>query len=90
MGLICTLLIGTTLAWFAQLVEKHSPLFEDFEGFIKEFEASFEDIDCMRTTLNKSRRLRQGNRLAFAYVAVFRLLAFDIPWDDAALIDQLL
>ena len=33
-GLVGTLLTGTALAWFAPLLGKHSPLLEDFEGFI--------------------------------------------------------
>ena len=42
----------------------------------------------MRTTVNKFRRLRQGDRLASAYAADFRLLACDIPWDKAVLMNQ--
>ena len=33
-GLVGTLLTGTTLAWFAPLLEKHSPLLEYFDEFI--------------------------------------------------------
>ena len=33
-GLISTLLTGTALAWFAQLLEKKSSLLEDFDTFI--------------------------------------------------------
>ena len=42
----------------------------------------------MRTTINKIRRLRQGDCLASTYVADFRLLACDIPWDEEVLMDQ--
>ena len=87
-GLVGTLLTGTALAWFAPLLEKQSPLLEDFDGFIKEFQACFGDTDSVRTAINKIRRLRQGDRPASAYAADFRLLACDIPWDEAALIDQ--
>ena len=34
-GLVGRLLSGTTLAWFATLLEKKSPLLEDFEAFFK-------------------------------------------------------
>ena len=34
------------------------------------------------------RKLRQGDRTTSVYVADFRLLACDIPWDEAALMDQ--
>ena len=57
-GLIGTLLSGTTLAWFAPLLERKSPLLEDFEAFVKEFQASFGDTDSTRTAINKIRRLR--------------------------------
>ena len=52
-GLVGTLLTGTTLAWFAPLLEKKSPLLQDFEGFIKEFQETFGDIDRVRIAINK-------------------------------------
>ena len=58
-GLVGTLLCGTTLAWFAPLLEKKSPLLEDFEAFVKEFQASFGDTERTRTAINKIRRLQQ-------------------------------
>ena len=88
MGLIGTLLSGTALAWFAPLLEKKSPLLNNFDEFIKEFQANFGDTDSVRTVINKLRRLRQGDRPASAYAADFRLLASDIPWDEEALMDQ--
>ena len=86
--LVGTLLSGTTLAWFAPLLEKKSPLLEDFKAFVKDFQASFGDTDSTRTAINKIRRLRQGDRPVSAYAADFRLLACDIPWDEATLMDQ--
>ena len=38
--------------------------------------------------INTIRRLRQGDRPALAYAGDFYLLACDIPWDEAALMDQ--
>jgi hypothetical protein len=87
-GLVGTLLSGTALAWFAPLLEKNSPLLNNFEEFISEFKACFGDTDSIRTAINKVRRLRQGERPASAYAADFRLLAADIPWDDQALMEQ--
>jgi hypothetical protein len=69
------LLSGIALAWFARFFEKQTPLLQDFEGFIKEFQASFGDTDSARTTINKIWRLRQGECLASTYGADFRLLA---------------
>ena len=87
-GLVGTLLTGTTLAWFAPLLEKKCPILDNFDEFVKEFQACFGDTDSMRTTINKIRRIRQGDRPASAYAADFRLLACDIPWDEEALMDQ--
>jgi hypothetical protein len=89
MRLVGTLSSGTALAWFAPLLERNSPLLKDFEGFIKEFnQTSFGDTNSARTTINKIRRLRQGDRPASTYAADFRLLACDIPWDAEVLMDQ--
>ena len=63
-GLVGTLLTGTTLAWFAPLLEKNSPLLNKFEDFINEFKACFGDTDSVRTTINKIRRLRLCDRPA--------------------------
>ena len=52
-GLVGTLLCGTMLAWFTPLLEKKSPLLEDFGAFVKEFQASFGDTDNTRTAINK-------------------------------------
>jgi hypothetical protein len=82
-----TLLIGTTLAWFAPLLEKKSQVLENFDTFIAKFQANFSDTDSVRTAINKIRRLRQGDQPAAVYVPDFRLLACDIPWDEAALMD---
>ena len=83
-----TLLSGSTLAWFAPLLERESPLLNKFEEFLSEFKAYFGDTDSIRTTINKIWRLRQGDQPASAYAADFRLLASDIPWDDQSLIEQ--
>ena len=87
-GLVGTLLSGSALSWFAPLLEKKSPLLDNFEAFIEEFKACFGDTDSVRTAINKIRRLRQGDRPASAYAADFRLLASDIPWDEQALMEQ--
>jgi hypothetical protein len=44
-GFIGTLLLGMALAWFAPLLEHQSPLFNDFETFLKEFNAIFGNLD---------------------------------------------
>ena len=52
-GLVGMLLSGTTLAWFAPLLEQESPLLNKFEEFISEFKECFGDIDRVRTTIKK-------------------------------------
>ena len=87
-GLVGTLLSGTTLAWFAPLLEKESPLLNNFEEFISEFKACFGDTDSIKTTINKILRLCQGDRPTSTYATDSHLLATDIPWDDQALMEQ--
>ena len=72
-GMVRTLLIGTTLSWFVPLLQK-SPILDNFDEFVKEFQACFVDTDNMRTSINKIRRLRQGDRPASAYSADFAFL----------------
>jgi hypothetical protein len=67
-----TLLTGTTAAWFVPILETSSPLLQDFDAFMAEFEAVFEDSDKARTSANKLRRLQQGTRLAIIYASEFR------------------
>ena len=52
-GLVGTLLSGSALAWFAPLLEKKSPLLNNFEEFISEFKARFGDTDSISSTINK-------------------------------------
>jgi hypothetical protein len=86
--LVGTLLEGPALAWFAPLLEGSSQLLSDFEVFLKEFEDTFGDADKARTAANKIRKLRQGSRSAAVYASEFRLLACDVSWGEAALVDQ--
>ena len=73
------LLCGTTLPWFAHLFEQDSPLLNNFDEFISEFKACFGDTNNVKTEINKTRRLRQGDPPTSAYNSDFRLLAADIP-----------
>ena len=64
-------------------------MLEDFEAFVKEFQASFGNTDSITTTINKIRRLQQGDCPTSTYGADFCLLECDIPWYEAALMDQI-
>ena len=70
------------------LFEKETPLLNNSEEFISEFKAYFEDNNSVKMTINKIRRLRQGDRPTSSYAADFHLLATDIPWDDQTLMEQ--
>jgi hypothetical protein len=83
-----TLLTGTATAGFAPILETSSPLLQDFNAFMAEFEAVFGDSDKARTSVNKLHCLQQGTRSAIVYALEFRKLASDVNWGEAALIDQ--
>jgi hypothetical protein len=87
-GFVGTLLTGTAVAWFAPILETSSPLLQDFNAFMAEFETVFGDSDKAKTSANKLRRLQQGTRSAIVYASEFRQLACDVNWGKAALIDQ--
>jgi hypothetical protein len=87
-GFVGTLLIGTATAWFAPILETSSPLLQDFNAFMAEFEVVFGDSDKARTSANKLCRLQQGTRSAIIYASKFRQLACNVNWGKAALIDQ--
>ncbi len=87
-GFVGTLLTRIAAAWFTPILETSSPLLQDFNAFMAEFEAVFGDSDKARTSTNKLRRLQQGTCSAIVYASEFRQLACDVNWGEAALIDQ--
>ena len=87
-GLIGSLLSGAALAWFAPLVEKQSPLLDDLDDFVREFQATFGEADRTCTATTKICVLRQGSQPASAYVSEIWHLACDLNWGESALIDQ--
>jgi hypothetical protein len=84
-GFVGTLLTGTTTAWFVLILETSSPLLQDFNAFMAEFEVVFGDSDKARTSANKLRRLQQGTRSAIVYASEFRQLACDVNWGESYL-----
>jgi hypothetical protein len=87
-GFVGTLFTRTTAAWFAPILETSSPLLQDFNAFMAEFETMFGDSDKAKTSANKLRHLQQGTRSAIVYASEFKQLACDVNWGEAALIDQ--
>jgi hypothetical protein len=87
-GLIGTLLLGTTITWFTPFLECQFPLLNNFEAFLKEFVVFFYDSDKKCTTTNKLQTFHQGTHLASMYVFEFKQLACDISWDKVVLMSQ--
>jgi hypothetical protein len=56
-GFIGTLLTGIAAAWFAPILETSSPLLQNFNAFMAEFETVFADSDKAKTSANKLCRL---------------------------------
>lgn len=87
-GLIGTLLSGSALAWFAPLMERNSPLLNNFDDFLKAFSATFGDGDRERVAETKIQSLQQGSRSAAIYASEFQQLTCDLDWNDKALINR--
>jgi hypothetical protein len=60
----------------------------NFEAFLVAFAEVFEDHDKACSTTTKIRVLRQESHPVSIYALDFRLLAFDINWDEEALMSQ--
>ena len=73
--------------WHGSLVlEKGSPLSNNFEEFISKFKACFGDTDNVTMAINTI--WRQGDHQALDYAVDFCLLTTNILWDDLALMEQ--
>jgi hypothetical protein len=84
--LINTLLLGTTFAWFATLLECQSPLLNGFETFLEEFHATFGDSNKEDTSNIKIQSFCQGSHSILVYASKFRYLASDISWGEITII----
>jgi hypothetical protein len=82
-----TLLTRIAAAWFVPILETSSPLLQDFDAFMAEFEAVFGDSDKAKTSANKLHRFQQGTCSAIIYASKFKQLACDINRGKVALID---
>jgi hypothetical protein len=67
-------------------LKKNSPLFEDLDDILTEFNNTFGEIDRVQTATIKFCFLRQGSCPALVYVVDFRQLACDVNWDDIVFI----
>jgi len=69
--LIGALLSGTTFVWFTPLLEHQSPLLNDFDGFLEEFNPTFKDSNKEHTFTIKMQSFCQGSCSTIVYVSEF-------------------
>jgi len=74
--------------WFAPLLECQSPSLNNFETFVKQFNASFGDSNRECTTIKKLQSFHQGPHLTIVYSYEFRHLTCDNSWNEVALMSQ--
>ncbi len=74
-GFVGTLLARIVVTWFAPILETSSPLLQNFNAFMVEFETMFGDSDKARTSANKLCQFQQGTRSATVYASEFKQLA---------------
>jgi hypothetical protein len=67
--LIGTLLSSTTFTWFAPFLEHQSPILNNFEGFLEEFNATFGDSDKEFTSSIKNRSFCQTSHSIVVYTS---------------------
>lgn len=86
-GFFATLLTGAAAAWFSPLFENGSPLLENWEIFVAEFERCFGDFDRSSVAANKIHALKQGWMTVSEYASAFRQISCDLNWGEEALMD---
>jgi retrotransposon gag protein len=90
-GTIGTLLTGSALTWFSPFLEKsadYSDLLKDYSRFKQLMNQTFSDVDRVTVAASKIRKMFQGRQSCATYAANFRLVASDLDWNDAALMEQ--
>ena len=85
---IISLLKGQAAKWATPLLLAPSPLLTNYQGFLEYISAAFANPLQAATANRKIRALKQGKASFSQYSTEFRLLAQDLLWNEAALIDQ--
>ncbi|OMJ10962.1 Retrotransposon-derived protein PEG10 [Smittium culicis] len=86
--LIMSLLAGNALRLASPYIEKGSPVFQDYELFMKEFSKVFDDPQRTQTADDAIRALRQSSTTVSMYASEFKRLMMDIDWNESALVSQ--
>ena len=87
-GFVISLLTDDAAKWATPLLLQKSPLLQNYGEFVEEFRAAYEDPQKDETANRRIRRLHQGPDSVATYTNRFRLLAQDLAWNEAALMDQ--
>jgi hypothetical protein len=80
-----TLLSSTTSTWFAPLLERQSPLLNNFETFVEKFCAIFEILNKEWTSTNNLQFVHQDLAPTIVYTFKFKQSTCDILWDAIVL-----
>jgi hypothetical protein len=82
---------GTAGPWAAEVLRQcqaSGPTYQNWEAFLKDFQAAFGDPDPASTARFKMDQLKQGNHSVEEYVASFKELTFKTQYNDAALVEK--
>jgi len=82
---IGTLLTGDALAWFRNIVEYETYRLKDYSNFKKDFKEMFDDPNSIRHACAQLDHLQQGKGSVSSYAIVFRRLASETGYNEAAL-----
>uniref|UniRef100_A0A8C3W0X8 Retrotransposon Gag like 1 n=1 Tax=Catagonus wagneri TaxID=51154 RepID=A0A8C3W0X8_9CETA len=78
-------LSGMALEWATDLMEKNSPLINDFPAFLEAMSDMFEYRQTLRVAEEAMLNIRQGDRPAIEYINEFRGLVPTLGWPDEVL-----
>jgi hypothetical protein len=82
-----TLLNGTALSWFRDIVLNRSYLLGDYRGFMLDFKNLFDDPNAHRHARKSLKKLVQGKGSVRQYATTFRNLAAETGYNEVALVE---
>ena len=83
---IGTLLTNEALSWFRDIVERKPFLLDDYNSFISDFKAYFDDPNAKRHAAASLVRLKQGKGSVLTFATKFRRLSYDTGFNNDALV----
>ncbi|XP_058914334.1 retrotransposon-like protein 1 [Kogia breviceps] len=84
-GYVICHLSGLALEWAKDLVERESPLIDNFPAFLEAMSDTFQYRQALRVAEEAMFNLRQGDRAAIDYVNEFQGLVPTLGWPDEVL-----